>query len=165
MTLDLATWLLVEIETQQLRYFEQLEETSRFPVSTSWRGAGCRNGTFCTPLGWHRVVKKIGDGCKPGTIFSGRVAGAVASSLKSDADDDLITSRILWLDGLQPGYNRGGEVDSRSRYIYIHGTTQEHLIGRAESHGCIRMRNDHVIELFDQTKVDVPVYISQHALH
>ncbi len=156
--------LLVEIATQQMRCFTSQREFARYPVSTSKRGAGCREGSSCTPLGWHTVAQKIGDNAPAGTIFSGRVAGEIAASLSSDSDDDLITSRILWLDGLRPGYNRGGQVDSKSRYIYIHGTAQEHLIGSAVSHGCIRMRNNDVIQLCQQVDVGAAVYISQTAL-
>ena len=133
-----------------------------YPVSTSARGTGNRQDSGCTPSGWHCIAQKIGAGCTPGTIFKGRVAGAVAASLCDQSSYDLITSRVLWLRGLQPGINLGGDVDSFERYIYLHGTAQEQLIGRPVSHGCVRLVNRHVIELFDQIEEGTPVYISPH---
>jgi len=155
--------LVVEIGSQLLRVFIGGRQDRQYKVSTSLRGAGCRNGTGCTPLGWHRIDEKIGADASPGTVFKGRVAGDVATDL-SLPEGDLITSRILWLQGMQPGYNQGGQVDSRSRYIYIHGTAQEHLIGSAVSMGCIRMRNDEVIALFDLVEPGTAVFIYQHRL-
>ena len=98
-------------------------------------------------------------------MFKGRQPGAVCTDLCSDTDNDTITSRILWLSGSQPGFNSGGSVDSKNRYIYIHGTAQEQLIGQSVSHGCIRMLNDDVIALFDLFSVNTPVLISQRAFN
>lgn len=163
LTQSMDALLVVEIESQLLRVFEAGDEVWQYPVSTSLRGAGCRNGTGCTPLGWHRIDEKIGCDAPRGTIFKGRQAGAIADRL-SLHEGDVITSRILWLQGMLPGYNRGGDVDSRSRYIYIHGTGQEHLIGKPVSMGCVRMLNDDVIALFDFVETGMAVFISQHTL-
>lgn len=146
---DDALLVLVDIQHQYLQCFKADSALCGYRVSTALNGSGCSENSNCTPLGWHRIAGKIGGGAPLGTIFKARVAGGVANSLSSDADDDLVTSRILWLSGLQPAVNNGGAVDSYSRYIYIHGTAQEHLIGSPVSHGCIRMRNKDVIALYD----------------
>lgn len=149
----------VDIGKQLLQLIIDGNISTQHPVSTSKHGSGCRQDTGCTPLGWHRVAEKIGDGAPAGTIFKGRRAGGVAECLQSDATDDLITSRILWLQGLQHGFNHGGQVDSKNRYIYIHGTAQEHLLGLPVSAGCIRMANADVVSLFDRVDIDTPLYI------
>ena len=154
-------FVLIELESQTLRLLNGGSETASYSVSTAANGAGCRENTGCTPLGWHTVDEKIGHGVERGTAFKGRRPGAICTDLCSATDDDTITSRILWLHGSQPGYNSGGSVDSKNRYIYIHGTAQEQLIGQPVSHGCIRMRNDDVIALFDLLDEKTPVLISQ----
>ena len=158
-------FVLIELESQTLRLIESGKETAIYSISSAANGAGCRENTGCTPLGWHSVCEKIGHGAERGTVFKGRQPGAVCTDLCSDTDDDTITSRILWLCGSQPGFNSGGSVDSKNRYIYIHGTAQEQLIGQSVSHGCIRMLNDDVIALFDLFSVNTPVLISQRAFN
>lgn len=154
---------VVDIESQLLALIEDGKCSTSYPVSTALNGAGNRENTDCTPLGWHNVAKRIGDKQAIGTVFKGRVSsGVVASCLDSVDEDDLITSRILWLSGLQPGINQGGSVDSYSRYVYIHGTAQEHLIGSAVSHGCIRMRNKDVIDLFNLAEEGAIVFIGHN---
>ena len=113
--------------------------------------------------GLHQVAEKIGDAQPSGMIFSGRQpTGEIAEPLHGDQDcgEDLITSRILWLEGLEPGVNQGGDVDTHDRYIYIHGTNEEGRIGQTVSHGCIRMTNSDVIELFDRVETGTPVVIA-----
>ena len=149
-TLDATCLLLIDIASQSLRFIERGNLKRTFQISTATNGAGCRENSGCTPLGWHRIAEKIGDNQPLGTVFKGRRAVGLAPLLSSAQNDDLITSRILWLTGLQPGVNAGGNVDSYSRYIYIHGTAQEQLIGAPVSHGCVRMVNDDVIDLFDR---------------
>lgn len=103
-------------------------------------------------MGIHAVCRKIGDGAAVGTVFKGGVdTGTTARIYRDDTNvsDDLITTRILWLEGLEPGVNQGPGIDSRERRIYIHGTHEEGLVGTPVSHGCIRMKNLDVIELFD----------------
>lgn len=157
--LEAALFILVDIHSQALACYERGKFHSSYQISTALNGAGCSADSGCTPLGWHRVAEKIGRNESLGTVFKGRVVSGFADDLHSAADDDLITSRILWLSGLQEGVNSGGKVDSFSRYIYIHGTAQEHLIGTAVSHGCIRMRNVDVVEVFDFVDVGGVVFI------
>lgn len=139
---------------------ERVEKT--YDVSTSRYGVGSLEGSQRTPLGLHRVSEKIGDGAPPMAVFVDRKpTGRVARpNLKpTPTGEDLITSRVLWLEGLEPGRNRGGSVDSHDRFIYIHGTADEGLIGSPASHGCVRMRNVDVIELYDRvppgTRVEI----------
>jgi len=123
-----------------------------YPVSTASLGTGNQNGSFKTPLGMHSIAQKIGSGCAINEVFIGRQAIGVLEDLisaKHDLPEDIITSRILWLQGEEPGNNQGEGIDSFQRYIYIHGTSDEDKIGVPASHGCVRMRNRDVIELFD----------------
>ena len=142
-------------------------------ISTSKYGLGNKNESFQTPIGIHKISKKIGDLCPIYTIFKGRVpleGNLTLSDLENPINEkyrkkhlkdceDVITSRIMWLEGIEEGVNKGGNVDTYSRYIYIHGTAHEELIGKEASHGCIRMRNDNVIELFKKVKKDTYVLI------
>ncbi len=158
--LSASAILLVCVARQQLIHLSADDQRSCYRVSTGASGTGCRDGSGCTPVGWHEIAEKIGHDEPCGTVFKGRVPnGSIVEDLESSADDDLITSRILWLRGLQAGVNLGMGVDSFERYIYIHGTAQEHLIGTAVSHGCIRMKNSDLISLFDKTRVGDPVLI------
>ncbi len=150
----------VSITEQSLYFYSNKTLAAKYPVSTAANGVGCQEGSGCTPRGWHVVKSRIGSGVPVATIFRGRVAAGVASDLCDTSNDDLITSRILWLSGLEADINCGGDVDSYQRYIYIHGTAQEHLIGSPVSHGCIRMRNRDVIELFELVAEQTPVFIS-----
>jgi len=106
-------------------------------------------GSWQTPLGKHRIYRKIGADEPIHTFFRSRKAMGIYRPGTDDAHKDWILSRILWLEGRQTGFNRRGKVDTRARYIYIHGTHDEQLIGTPASHGCIRMRNADIIELFD----------------
>ena len=134
-----------------------------YPVSTAKNGLGERNGSFCTPRGRHRIAEKIGADQPLYAVFKSRVPTGEVWSPALDAkkpDCDWILSRILWLDGMEEGKNRGGTEDSHSRYIYIHGTNEEHLVGKPVSHGCIRMKNDDVAELFELVETGTEVRIS-----
>lgn len=122
-----------------------------WPVSTGAAGVGSKAGSMKTPRGWHRVCAWIGEGEPQGRVFRSREPAERVRAFENEAEGtDLILTRILWLDGLEKGVNRGRGIDSKSRYIYIHGTNQEHLIGQPASHGCIRMRNADIEVLFDQ---------------
>ena len=123
-----------------------------YPISTSRFGTGSEEGSLKTPLGRFRVGDKIGHGAAAGTIFKARVALKPGDPLPET--EDFITSRILWLDGLDEA-----NANTRARYIYIHGTKQEDRIGTRDSHGCIRMRNADIIELFDLVEEGTPVRI------
>jgi lipoprotein-anchoring transpeptidase ErfK/SrfK len=141
---------------------DSVEKTYR--ISSSKYGIGSRAGSNKTPLGVHRIAEKIGSNAEPNTIFAGRKnTGKLATIIKDSVDvqADDVTSRILWLDGLEPGVNKGKGIDSHSRYIYIHGTPEEGLIGTPASHGCIRMYNRDIIELFDLVKVGTLVLVEQ----
>ena len=154
--------VLVNINQQTLHLYHNGELTKDYPISSSKFGIGNQVESFKTPLGIHRVAQKIGDGAPPGTIFKARVnTGRSAEIITTDAasKDDYVTSRILWLEGLEPGKNKGEGIDSFQRYIYIHGTEEEGRIGRPASQGCIRMRNADVIELFDLLDVGTLVNI------
>ncbi|WP_230968840.1 L,D-transpeptidase [Nitrogeniibacter aestuarii] len=134
----------------------------RYPVSTALNGAGEQNGSGCTPRGHHIVRALIGRGQPKYAAFRGRRPTGEVWSPTLDASQpgrDWILSRILWLSGTEPGRNRLGDCDSMRRYIYIHGTPESEPMGVARSHGCIRMRNDDVIELFDLVQAGLHIEI------
>jgi len=159
-------WLLVNTHQQQISLFKARNCLQSWPVSTATQGTGQLKGSLQTPLGAHRVAEKIGADSLSGTLFVGRNnTGQCADILTQPVSSkkDQITSRILWLTGLEPGFNQGGDVDTLQRYIYIHGTPEEGLIGQPASHGCIRMKNRDIIELFDLIKPETLVYIAESA--
>ncbi len=134
-----------------------------YPVSTARNGLGERNGSFCTPRGRHRIAEKIGEGRPMFAVFKARVAtGEIWSPPLSASEPgrDWMLTRILWLEGLEEGKNKGGSVDTHARYIYIHGTDEEHLLGVPVSHGCIRMKNADVVDLFNLVETGTEVDIS-----
>jgi hypothetical protein len=135
-----------------------------YPVSTSRFGTGNKNGSFKTPLGEHSIAQKIGAGCAVNEVFIGRVPQGQLDLLQAEDTplaDDIITSRILWLQGMEPGVNNGEGIDSYQRYIYIHGTSEEEKIGTPASHGCVRMRNLDVIDLFNRVDEGCRVLIQE----
>lgn len=148
--------IVVDVPSQQLYLFESGELIGSFPVSTAERGTGNQEGSLQTPLGLHRVDEKIGADAPRGLIFRGRQPTGELAEILEGADEraarDDVTTRILWLQGMEPGVNQGGDVDSKQRYIYIHGTPEEGRIGRPASHGCVRMTNADVITLFDRVQ-------------
>ncbi|MBI5394545.1 MAG: L,D-transpeptidase [Verrucomicrobia bacterium] len=152
--------MVVSIERQRLALFRAGALAAEWPVSTSRFGVGSLRDSFKTPLGLHRIAEKIGADLPLDTVFKGRkpVPRPPTSDLRPSTD--LIMSRILWLDGSEPGLNRGGDVDSHDRYIYIHGTVHEDRIGTPDSHGCVRMRNADVAALFEQVEQGTPVMIA-----
>ncbi len=154
--------ILVDISDQQLVVYLNDGETLRYPTSTSKYGIGNLEGSNQTPLGVHVVQRKYGNDLAAGSILKGRVAtGEIAPITQNEraTGDDYVTSRILWLKGMEPGLNQGPGIDSFERYIYIHGTHEEGLIGQPASHGCIRMINDDVIELFEIVPIGTQVRI------
>jgi len=161
---DAATVVLVDIESQQLHLMVDRAIQRSFPISSSRFGLGSQSGSNKTPLGTHYVKRKYGKDAAPLTIFKGRRdtgERAEIEHLPLATGDDWVTTRILWLSGLEEGKNSGQGVDSYKRYIYIHGTHEEGLIGQPASHGCIRMLNDDVIELFDLVPRKTLVYIAE----
>ena len=144
----------VSVRDQELKLRRGRKIVRRYPVSTSRFGLGTEEGSNKTPLGHFRISDKIGGGVPVGTVFVGRMALTPDDPLP--ATQDLVLSRILWLDGLEPE-----NANTRDRFIYIHGTKHEDKIGQPDSHGCIRMRNADVIELFDLVGVGTPVTIKE----
>jgi hypothetical protein len=130
----------------------------KFRCSTSRFGISQVAGSNGTPLGLHRVAEKIGSGWPVGTVFNGRQP--IGYTWRG-MPDSKITTRILWLEGLEPGFNRGGNVDSHARYIYIHGTGDQTTIGRPVSHGCIHLADTDLIPLFDKLPGGTLVWIGK----
>lgn len=145
--------LVVDVSEQRASLVSLAGPLVAWPISTAVAGTGNASGSNRTPLGWHRVSERYGAGAAPGTRFvsrrpDGRVLAPSEWSQPTPAEDAVL-SRIMWLDGLEPGLNRGPGIDSHERCIYVHGTNQEQLLGSPASHGCIRMSNAAVIRLFD----------------
>ncbi|MBZ0206860.1 MAG: L,D-transpeptidase [Flavobacteriales bacterium] len=150
--------LYVSVQSQRMYFVVEGVLKAEYVISTARNGLGASRNSNRTPEGLHRVVRKFGEGVPPRGIFKARqFTGEVASG--ETANDDLITSRILWLDGMEPGVNEGGSVDSMERGIYIHGTADEASLGTPSSHGCIRMRNSDVIALYDRILLGTLVVI------
>jgi lipoprotein-anchoring transpeptidase ErfK/SrfK len=154
--------LRVSVSRQQLFVVSAGKVLKTYPISTSKYGTGNKQLSNKTPLGRHAVAKKIGAGMPPLTVFKNRVAVGRLNRVdltREPVKQDLVTSRILWLKGLEPGINSGKRVDSFHRFIYIHGTPDEGLIGTPASHGCVRMKNADVMDLFDRVEEGTPVTI------
>ena len=135
---------------------------AKYIISTAANGVGCEKNSGCTPLGQHIIRAKIGAGAEPNTVFVGRrPTGEICTPelMEEFPERDWILTRILWLSGKEVGINRLGNVDTMQRYIYIHGTPDSTEMGKIGSHGCVRMRNSEVIELFDLVDVGTPVVI------
>lgn len=155
-------FIYVSVKYQKLYLIEKQKVVKKYLVSTSAYGIGNKFNSNKTPLGLHTIKRKIGDGVPVGGLFFsreyvGRTAKIFTTKEKSATDD--VTSRIMWLHGEEPGVNKGRDIDSYKRYIYIHGTSEEGLIGEPASHGCIRMKNEEVIELFNLVDENFPVII------
>ncbi|MBF0156738.1 MAG: L,D-transpeptidase [Magnetococcales bacterium] len=151
---------LVLLGTRQRLYrLTARELLGEWIVSTGLRGFGNRADSGCTPTGVHRISDRIGHGAALGTVFKGRQPTGEIVAAGAGEGRDLITTRILWLDGLEPGINRGPGIDTRSRYIYIHGTPHTSLLGQAVSAGCVRMADAAVADLFDQVRVGTKMVI------
>ena len=152
----------VDISEQRLYLIENSLIKASYPISTSKYGEGSIENSFKTPLGKHSIKEMIGEEAEINTIFTSRIntkRSATIIDQFEDTDNDYVTSRIMWLDGEEDGLNKGGNVDSFRRYIYIHGTHEEGLIGTKASHGCIRMFNYDVIELFNLVNIGTKVLI------
>ena len=153
----------ISISAQMLTLFDDFGGVkARYVISTAANGVGCEKDSGCTPLGGHIVRAKIGAGAPLNTVFVGRRPTGEILSPELAAQfpqRDWILTRILWLSGTEPGKNRLGNVDSMQRYIYIHGTPDTEPMGQPCSHGCVRMRNQDVMELFDLVDVGTPVVI------
>lgn len=155
--------IVIHIPTQRLELHDDDGALlCSYPVSTGANGVGEESGSFCTPRGWHVVRAKIGAGQPANTVFvRRRPTGEIYTPALGAAHPrrDWILTRILWLSGREPGYNRFGSCDTMRRYVYIHGTPDETRLGHPGSHGCVRMRNADLIELFDRVPVGTRVTI------
>jgi lipoprotein-anchoring transpeptidase ErfK/SrfK len=153
----------VSIPDQRLTLLAGEAPLAIYPVSTARNGPGEQRGSGCTPRGWHRVRVKIGAGLPPNTVFVGRrptgeIYGPELAARHPERD--WILTRILWLTGLEPGCNRGGDRDTLRRFIYIHGCPDEAPISVPLSHGCIRMRNQDLLELFERVEAGDRVFVA-----
>lgn len=157
-----AVILVVSVAEQALALIRDGQVRHVYRVSTAKAGTGSRPNSDKTPLGWHRVSDWIGGDAVPGQSFVSRqpVPGEILrpEQWRSDGGRDYVLTRILWLDGLEYGKNRGPGADSHSRYIYLHGTNQEHLLGQPASHGCIRLSNHDVMVVYSLTE-GRPTYV------
>jgi lipoprotein-anchoring transpeptidase ErfK/SrfK len=155
--------LRISLADQTLELLDDAGEViRRYPVSTAANGPGEAAGSYRTPRGQHLVRAKIGADQPLNTVFSGRrPTGEIYSPElgETQLERDWILTRILWLSGVEPGFNRLGECDTMRRYIYIHGTPDEQFEQAPRSHGCIRMRNADLVELFDAVPAYTPVEI------
>ena len=159
---EIEEYLTISISKQQLSLYRKGLLDKTYLVSTAKNGAGERMGSECTPTGWHKIRAKIGGDQPLNAVFIGRrpTGEVYTQDLKNQYQHrDWILTRILWLGGLEPGKNRYGDVDSTWRYIYIHGCPDELMKGKPESHGCIRMKNADVADLFNSIDVGIKVLI------
>ena len=159
---EYESMLFVSIEEQKMYKIKLGEIVKKYDISSSKYGIGSAEGSNKTPIGLHRIKEKYGtnvpiNGRMIGRVFYGQIANIYEDTTSSKTDD--ITSRILWLDGLEEGVNKGDGIDSYQRYIYIHGTSEEGKIGSPASHGCIRMKNKDVIDLFNEVAIGTFVLI------
>jgi hypothetical protein len=153
--------LVVRLEPSTLQFYVQGALVKSYAVSTSRLPPSNIRDSLGTPRGLHEISERIGAGQPAGMVFDARMPTGRHFSELSDVrpEANLVATRILWLRGLEPGVNRGGDVDSHDRFIYIHGTNREDRIGRPASAGCVLMRNLDIIELYDQVRVGDQVYI------
>ena len=154
--------LFISVAEQKMYHIEEDKILDSYVISSSSYGVGNKVGSNKTPLGLHRVKEKFGNetplnGRMIGRVFYGQIAKIYSDTSRSKTDD--VTSRILWLDGLEDELNKGEGIDSYNRYIYIDGTSEEGRLGTPASHGCIRMKNKAVIELYDKIKIGTLVLI------
>lgn len=159
---NFTKFIYVSVKYQKLYLIDAQKVVKKYDISSAELGVGNKTNSMQTPLGLHSIKRKIGDNVPLGGLFysrefSGRICTIYTEKVKSPTDD--VTSRIMWLQGEEPGINRGRDVDSYKRYIYIHGTSEEGYIGEPASHGCIRMKNKDVIELYEMIEENIPVII------
>ena len=160
------SYLRVSLPRQQLEWIERGQVLRSYPVSTAKNGPGERRGSGCTPRGWHCIRAKIGAALPDNTVFVGRrPTGEIYTPELAAAhpERDWILTRILWLGGLEPGFNRYGAVDTAWRYIYIHGSPEHGVPGTPQSHGCVRMRSRDLLDLFDRVPNGMAVLLTESA--
>lgn len=154
----------VDIKKQELALYKNDLLIARYRISTAKNGGGQQYGSMQTPLGDHRIYAKIGEGAPIGTVFRGRVpTGEIYTPQLEVAQaqhKDWIITRILWLEGIEEGFNKGGNVDSKARKIYIHASPDSRPMGTPYSHGCVCLHNQDMVNLFEQVTVGVMVNIT-----
>ena len=158
-------YIKIDIATQRLQLFDEDVVILEWLVSTAYKGVGELAGSGCTPRGWFVIRAKVGKNCPINSVFVGRrFTGEIYSPdyRVRYPQRDWILTRLLWLGGLEPTKNRYGEVDTLRRFIYIHGCPDEEPMGIPLSHGCIRMRNQDIMTLFEQVDVGTRVLIVEH---
>ena len=155
----------IALSSQSAELFDESERIAkRYLISSAKRGAGERNGSLCTPRGKHVIRAKIGAGRAVNTVFvERRPTGEIYTPELGEKfpGRDWILTRILWLSGCEVGFNRLGDVDTMRRYIYIHGSPDDAIMGRPGSIGCIRMHNNDLLDLFERVSVGDEVRISE----
>lgn len=157
-------WLDISLSEQQCRLWQDEQCVFTAPISTALNGPGEEEGSGCTPRGWHLVRACIGDGQPVNSVFVGRrPTGEIFNQALAEQypQRDWILTRILWLSGLEVGRNRLGNVDTMRRYIYIHGCPDSEPMGQPLSHGCVRMRNEDLMTLFDSVSPGLKVWIHE----
>ena len=156
--------ILIDL-AQQVLYLPRHHK--QYDISSGLNGIGEAENSGKTPRGWHRIAEKFGHEAEKNSVFVARKAtGEIYDQALASAfpQRDWILSRILWLKGIEDGFNCGAGCDTYARYIYIHGTPDSEAMGKPQSHGCIRMRNDEVIELFNLVNENALVYLSEDTL-
>jgi hypothetical protein len=156
--------LLVRISTQTLQFYRNTLPVKSYVISTSLRPPSNVKDSQGTPTGLHTIAERIGAGQPPGMVFKSRVPTGRHFSECGDEENarsNLITTRILWLRGLEDGVNAGGNVDSYARYIYVHGTNHEDKLGQPQSGGCVLVEARDLIELYDEVRVGDQVMITE----
>ncbi|TXB65363.1 L,D-transpeptidase [Vicingus serpentipes] len=162
---DFSKFIYVSIKHQKLYLIEKDSVRFKFPISSAKLGVGNVQNSMKTPIGLHTIKHKYGDdvplaGLFKSRVYTGNVSPIYAQKIKSPTDD--VTTRIMWLQGEEPGINKGRNIDSYKRYIYIHGTSEEGYIGEPASHGCIRMKNTDVLNLYEVVDEGTPVLILKY---
>ena len=160
----MTTHIKVLIEQQRLELYNGDSLIADYAISTAKNGTGQRYGSMQTPLGRHRICQKFGEGAPMNTVFKARVPTSEIYTpeleIAHPERKDWIITRILWLEGLEEGVNKGGDVDSRARKIYIHASPESRPMGKPYSHGCVCLHNDDMLELFERAKIGDEVDLS-----
>ena len=161
--LNLADHVLIaSVRHQTINHFQYGKSVKAYVMSSSKRPPSCAEGSLGTPWGLHEVCEKIGEGEALGTVFEGRASIGLRywECEREKREENLITTRILRLRGLQPRVNSGGQVDTYNRYVYVHGTNHEDRLGSPSSSGCLQLGNKEALELFDIVPEGTHLYVS-----
>jgi len=159
---NFQNFIYVGVKRQELDLYLNGNHVISYKVSTSMHGAGTKAGSDMTPVGLHKIKGKFGNDVPIGGVLKARKYTGEIANIETEAietGNDAITTRVLTLEGLEEGVNKGGELDSYGRHIYIHGTAEEGLIGQPASHGCVRMKNEDVVDLFNRIDAGLTVII------